>query len=260
MPRVPRLRLPRRLDHGEEASIVEHLDELRSRLFICIGALVVGAVAGFVIHSKLISWLELTLPKHLRGQLITLSPFEAFTTALWISIYFGVIVALPVLLWQAWSFFIPAVSEVHARKMMWLTFGGTILALIGIAFGYEVVLPAALHFLTNFDSAQLNYIPQAKPFLSFCVNMLLAMAIVFELPLFVLGLTTLGIMTTKQLRKNRRMGYLICTVVGLCLPGIDFVSTLFEVAPLWILFEASIWLAVLFERMSDRAKPAPLEA
>ena len=90
--------------------------------------------------------------------------------------------------------------------------------------------------------------------------MLLAMALVFELPLFVLGLTTLGIMTTAKLRKNRRMGYLICTVVGLCLPGIDFVSTILEVAPLWILFEVSIWLAVIVERMSARAKPAPFEA
>jgi sec-independent protein translocase protein TatC len=259
MARVPRLRLPRRLDHGEEASIVEHLDELRSRLFICIGALVVGAVAGFVIHSKLINWLELTLPKHLRGKLVTLSPLEAFTTSLWISIYFGVIVALPVLLWQAWSFFIPAVNQLHARKMMWLTFGGSILALVGIAFGYYVVLPAALHFLTNFDSGQLHYIPRAKDFLSFCMNMLLAMALVFEMPLFILGLTTLGIMTTDKLRKNRRMGYLICTVLGLCLPGVDLISTILEVAPLWILFEASIWLAVLLERMSARAA-APLGA
>lgn len=260
MPKVPRLRLPRRLDHGEEASIVEHLDELRSRLFICIGALVVGTVAGFVIHSKLIGWLMLTLPEKYRNNLVVLSPFEAFTTALWISIYFGVIIALPVLLWQAWSFFIPAVNQVHSRRMAWLTAGGSVLALVGIAFGYEVVLPAALRFLTNFDNTQLHYIPRAKDFLSFCVNMLLAMALVFEMPLFVLGLTTLGIMTTAKLRKNRRMGYLICTVLGLCLPGVDPISTLLEVAPLWILFEASIWLAVLVERASTRANAAPLEA
>ena len=111
MPKVPRLRLPRRLDHGEEASLVEHLDELRSRLFICIGALVVGAIVGFVIHARLINWLELTLPPKYRGKLTVLSPFEAFTTTIWISIYFGVVLALPVLLWQAWSFFIPAVDS-----------------------------------------------------------------------------------------------------------------------------------------------------
>ncbi len=131
MPKVPRLRLPRRLDHGEEASLVEHLDELRSRLFICIGALVVGAVVGFVIHARLINWLELTLPPKYRGKLTVLSPFEAFTTTIWISIYFGVVLALPVLLWQAWSFFIPAVDAAHARLMKWFTLFGTLLALVG---------------------------------------------------------------------------------------------------------------------------------
>src|SRR5580700_5135482 len=99
MPRVPRPRLPRRLDHGEEASLVEHLDELRKRLFVCIGALVIGAVIGFVIHTRLIRWLELELPKRYR-DLHVFSPTEAFTTTLWIAVYFGVVVAFPVIMWQ----------------------------------------------------------------------------------------------------------------------------------------------------------------
>jgi len=256
MVRLSRLRPPRRLDHGEEASLVEHLDELRSRIFVVIGALVVGAVIGFTIHAHLIHWLQLTLPEQDRGQLRVFSPFEAFTTVLWISIWFGFVVALPVILWQAWSFFIPAVNRIHVRLMKWFIVFASFLAVCGIAFGYVVVLPAALHFLTNFDKVQLHYIPQAKPLLSFCINILLAMALVFELPLFVVGLTQLGILTTAKLRKNRRIGYFICTVVGLCLPGVDFVSTFFEVAPLWVLFEASIWLAVLLDRRSRRLETA----
>jgi sec-independent protein translocase protein TatC len=255
MVRLSRLRPPRRLEHGEEASLVEHLEELRSRLFVCIGALVVGAVIGFAIHARLIHWLELTLPKKDR-HLKVFSPFESFTTVLWISIWFGVILALPVFLWQAWSFFIPAVNRMHVRLMKWFVAFATFLAACGIAFGYIIVLPAALKFLTNFDKGQFQYFPQAKPFLSFCINMLLAMALVFELPLFVIGLTQLGIMTTTKLRKNRRIGYFICTVVGLCLPGVDFVSTFFEVAPLWVLFEASIWIAVFLERRSQRLQTA----
>src|SRR5580700_3378491 len=111
MARVPRPRLPRRLDHGEEASIVEHLDELRQRLFVCIGALLIGAVIGFALHTHLITWLDDVLPKRLHGKLVYLSPTEAFTTVLWLSIYFGVVLALPVLLWQAWSFFVPAIDR-----------------------------------------------------------------------------------------------------------------------------------------------------
>ncbi len=258
MPRVPRLRLPRRLDHGEEASLVEHLEELRSRLFVCIGALVITSIVGYAIHGQLIHWLELTLPPGKR-QLVVLAPLEAFTTTLWISIWFGVVVALPILIWQAWSYFIPAVSENQADLMRWFTLLASALAIAGVAFGYFVVLPAAERFLAGYDSAQLHYIPQAKPFLSFCVNILIAMAIVFELPLFVVGLTQLRILTTDKLRRNRRLGFFICTVVGLCLPGVDPISTLFEVAPLWLLFEGSIWLAVLLERRSARMKTAAFE-
>src|SRR5579862_8122227 len=252
MARLPRLRPPRRLAHGEEASLVEHLDELRQRLFVCIGALVVGAVIGFTIHSHLIHWLQLTLPAKYRGHLTVLSPFESFTTVLWISIYFGVILALPIILWQSWSFFIPAVGDTQARLMKWFVLFATILALCGVAFGYEIVLPAAERFLTNFDNVQLHCIPQAKPFFSFCVNIMLAMALVFELPVFVVGLTQLGILQTRTLRKNRRIGYFICIVVGLTLPGVDLVSTFFEVTPLVVLYEISIWLSVILERRSRK--------
>ena len=256
MPRVPRPRLPRRLDHGEEASLVEHLDELRTRLFVCIGAIVVGAVVGFVLHHRLINWLELALPKRLRGHLIVLSPAEAFTTTMWLSIYFGVAVALPVIIWQAWAFFIPAVDRSHAQLMRWFTLLASVLAACGLLFGYFVVLPAAERFLTGYDSSQLHYTPQAKPFLAFCINVLLAMTIVFELPLFVIGLTRLRILTTDKLRRNRRIGYFVCVVIGLALPGVDPVTTFFQTAPLIILFEMSIWLSVLLDRRSERLRAA----
>src|SRR3954449_3982870 len=95
--RPPRLRLPRRLDHGEEASLVEHLDELRQRLFIIIAAVTVATVIGFVIHKKLIHWLIILLPHDKQGKLTTLSPLENFTTVLWISIYFGLALAMPII-------------------------------------------------------------------------------------------------------------------------------------------------------------------
>src|SRR5579862_4323874 len=116
MPRVPRPRLPRRLDHGEEASLVEHLDELRRRLFICIGAVVIGAVVGFVFRVHLINWLELLIPKANR-RLYYFTPTENFTTTIWVAIYFGVVVALPVIVWQMWAFFVPAVDKRHVTMM-----------------------------------------------------------------------------------------------------------------------------------------------
>jgi sec-independent protein translocase protein TatC len=255
---VPRIRLPRRLDHGEEASLVEHLDELRSRLFIIIGAVTIGTVVGFVIHTRLIHWLIILLPNNGDGvKLTTLSPLENFTTVLWISIYFGVALALPIVLWQLWAYFIPAVNRDKTKLIKWLALLAAALALSGVAFGYFIVLPHALKFLTNFDSAQFNNILQAKPYLGFCVHVLLAMLVVFELPVFLVALTRLGIMTTDKLRKNRRMGYFACGVVGMAVaPSVDPVTTTLQAVPLFVLFELSILLCALLDRRATRLNPA----
>ncbi len=143
--------------------------------------------------------------------------------------------------------------------LRWFTLLASVLAVCGILFGYFLVLPAAERFLTGYDSSQLHYLPQAKPFLTFCVNVLLAMAVVFELPLFVVGLTRLRILTTAKLRRNRRIGYFVCIVIGLALPGVDPVTTALQTAPLLVLYEASIWLSVLLDRRSARLEAA-LEA
>lgn len=254
---MPRIRLPRRLDHGEEASLVEHLDELRSRLFIIIGAVTIGTVVGFVIHSRLIHWLIILLPHDRQGKLTTLSPLENFTTVLWISIYFGVALALPIVLWQIWAYFIPAINRDKTKLLKWLALLATVLAVGGVAFGYFIVLPHALRFLTDFDSAQFNNILQAKPYLGFCVHVLLAMLIVFELPVFLVALTRLGIMSTDTLRKNRRMGYFLCGVVGMAVaPSVDPVTTTLQAVPLFLLFEVSIILCAILDRRAHRLAPA----
>src|SRR3954451_12745369 len=144
--RPPRPRLPRRLDHGEEASLVEHLDELRQRMFVCLGAVVIGCVIGYVLHSHIIGWFMQNVPNDvLKSQdqtLLTLTPAESFLTSLWISIYFGIVLALPVLFWQIWLFFVPAVERQHARLIRWFVVLAWALAAVGLMFGYFVVLPA----------------------------------------------------------------------------------------------------------------------
>jgi sec-independent protein translocase protein TatC len=256
---LPRLRLPRRLDHGEEASLVEHLEELRGRLFVIIGTVSVGAVIGFAIHSHLIRWLMWELPPKNR-YLIYTSPISGFTTTLWIAIYFGVALALPIIFWQAWAFFIPAIDKAKADLMRWLGLLAGVLAAGGIAFGYFVVLPAALKFLTNYDKEQLHPLLNARDYLGFCVHVLLAMMIVFELPVFMVGLTRLGIMTTTKLRKNRRMGYFACGVVGMAVaPSVDPVTTTLQAVPLFVLLEGSIWLCALLDRRARRVGTAALE-
>src|SRR5712691_11743681 len=119
-------RLPRRLRHGEEATLVEHLDELRTRIFVSLGALGFGFVVAFVFHRRLIHWLNAPLP-HRVGKPITFGVAEPFLTSATISLYAGFLLALPVILWQLWSFLIPAVDARHEHQILVFVFFATAL-------------------------------------------------------------------------------------------------------------------------------------
>jgi sec-independent protein translocase protein TatC len=240
-------RLPRRLGYGEEATLVEHLEELRQRIFVCLGALLVGFVVTYAFHHHVLDWLNKPLPEHV-GKPITLGVAEPFLTVMKISLFGAVILAAPVILWQLWSFLAPAIDAGTERRIRVFVFVASALLAGGIVFGYFVTLPAAVHYLTNFDKREFNIQLRAKDYYSFTTMVILAMGIVFELPVFVLALNRLGILSTRQLRRNRRIGYFIVVVVAVALPGVDPITTCLESLPLLVLFEASIWLAVLFER------------
>src|SRR5438132_5109451 len=247
--------LPRRLRHGEEATLVEHLDELRTRLFVCLGAVFIGLIVGYVFHRTLIHWLNRPLPEGRIGKPITFGVAEPFLTSFKISLYAGFLLALPVILWQLWAFLTPAMEEVAQRRVVLFVFVATALLASGIVFGYFVALPAAVHYLTNVDKTLYDIRLRARDYYSFATMVMLAMAVVFELPIFVLALVRLGILCTARLRKERRLGYFIVACIAVALPGVDPVTTVIEAIPLLILYEASIWFSVLVERRS-----APVEA
>jgi sec-independent protein translocase protein TatC len=252
-------RLPRRLAHSEEATLVEHLDELRSRIIVSLLAIGVGFVVAYVFHQRLIHWLERALPEKHR-HLLTLGVAEPFLTSVWVALWAGFLIALPVVLWQLWSFLAPAFEEHTQRLVAYFVLLSTALLAGGLAFGYFVALPAAVHFLTNYDNSLFNVQIRARDYISFSMTVLLAVALVFELPIFVLALVRLGVLTTKQLRSNRRLGYFIVAIVGVLLPGIDPVTTAVETIPLWILYEFSIWLSVFVERRARSRALEPSEA
>lgn len=243
--------LPRRLEHGEEASLVDHLGELRTRLVVCLLALAVTTGVTFAFHERILNWLNAPLPKGYKP--ITIDVTEPFMTAFWVSLWAGILIALPIILWQVWGFFAPAFQQHTQRMVAGFSIFSAFLLLAGVAFGYFVVLGPAVHFLTNFDSAQFDIQIRAKNYYSFVVLVLVAMAVVFELPIFILALARIGIVPVQKLRRNRRIGYVAMAVLAVALPGIDPVTTTLEMLPLMILFELSIWLAVIFDRRWKRA-------
>jgi len=245
MPRLIR-RLPRRLGYGEEATLVEHLDELRSRLIVSLLSVVVFFPITYYFHETLVDWLMLPLPED--RNLVTFGVAEPFTTSLKVSFYAALALAFPVLVWQAWSFFAPAVEEGRQRIVARFVAFASALFAGGLAFAYFVILPPALSFLTNFDEELYDTQIRASYYLSFVTLMIFATGLVFQLPIFVLALVRLGILSSAQLRRNRKIGYVALLGGAILLPTVDPVSLTLEVAPLWILFELSIWASVFFER------------
>ncbi|TML51733.1 MAG: twin-arginine translocase subunit TatC [Actinobacteria bacterium] len=237
---------PRRLRHGEEATLVEHLGELRTRLIVALGAIAAAFIVTYVFHGHLLHWLNRPLPPHLRKP-VTFSPIEPFTTSIWVSLWAAFLLALPIVFWQLWAFLAPAVEEHRQRSMAMLVGFATLLGLGGVAFGYYVILPPAIHFLTNYDSAHYDILIRARDYYRFVSFVLLGVALAFEVPVFVLALVRLRILTAKQLRRTWRMGIFVMTVIGVLLPGVDPVSTILSVIPLVGLYLLSIALAAFFE-------------
>lgn len=250
-------RLPRRLGHGEEATLGEHLEELRQRLFVIIGSVVVATIVAFVFHARLLDWLNRPLPPGHRRLLAT-GVAEPFTVSIAVSVYAAVVISSPVILWQLWSFFAPAFDPRAERKVIGLVAAAVALGAGGLAFGYWVLLPRAIHFLTNYDDKHFLHLIKASTYYSFVVTVLLGIVVVFQLPLVVLGLVALGVLSSRTLRKHRRIGYFVTAVIALALPGPDPVTTFLELLPMWALFEASIWVAVAFERRQPAASEAVL--
>jgi sec-independent protein translocase protein TatC len=238
--------LPRRLGHGEEASLVEHLDELRTRLIIGLVAVVPAFVVALAFHEDIIEWLKGPLPDDI--QLVTLGVTEPLSTSVSVSLIAAIALALPVLLWQIWAFLAPAVEPHFQRVVLVLVVVATLLFACGVVFMYYVVLPQALDFLTSYDDELYDTQIRASYYYNFVALLLLGGGLAFLLPIFVLALVRLRILTTERLRRNRRIAFVLLLIFAALLPTADPVSLAFEVIPLVLLYEASIWVAVFLER------------
>jgi sec-independent protein translocase protein TatC len=239
--------LPRRLRPGEEATLVEHLGELRARIVISLLSIAVCFGFTYAFRAHLIHWLEQPLPEG-RRKLVTFSPAEPFITSFMVSFYASFLLAFPIILWQVWSFFAPAFNVHTQRIVAGFTAFAAALMSGGVLFGYFVALPAAVHFLTNYDDNLYNIQIRARDYLGFASLVLLAVGVVFEVPIVILGLVRLRVLTVAKLKRNRRLGYVIMAAIAVALPGVDPVTTTVEMIPLMVLFEGSIWLSVFFEK------------
>jgi sec-independent protein translocase protein TatC len=164
---------------------------------------------------------------------------------------FALILALPVILYELYGFLLPAFSPEQRRVANSLVLAMPLLFLAGIAFGYYVVLPSAVRFFQNFNSGEFNVLVQANQYYHFAAVTLLAMGFLFQVPVAILATTRAGIVTSRQLKHNRRYAALACGAIAALLPG-DAVTLLLETVPLYLLFELGLLLASLTERRIER--------
>ena len=308
----------RPVGHEDKLSIVDHLDELRSRLIICVLALVVTSALCYWQNANVLEVLNRPLETRVQGdsnrggadrlegaaafnrglgefaeraqefaravgredaldpatraaaerlaesaevvarnapaaasnQPITLGVAEPFTTTLKVSFYAGLLLALPLLLYQAYAFVLPAFTPHERRVALPLMLMVPILFLGGVAFGYYVVLDRAIAFLQNFNDDAFDINVQARDYYGFVVFFLAGIGLLFQVPVGVLAVTRTGLVTTGQLRRNR--GYVILAIAVLAAvatPTPDPITMTLAMGPLVVLFELSIWLSAWLNRV-----------
>jgi sec-independent protein translocase protein TatC len=242
----------------DRMTLVEHLDELRSRIIFCGIALLVACVVCFWQNHALIEIANHPLPDA-KDQLLTLSPTEPFMTTLTLVLYAAIIVTAPILLYQIYAFVLPALSPSERRVILPLLLMIPVLFICGVVFAYFVVVPAAVKFLLNFNDDQFNIQIRAREYYSFFSLALLSVGVLFQIPVGILAVTRLGVVTPDQLAKNRRYAILVIAVLAMLLPGTDPITMLISMVPLIFLFEFSLilarWLGRPRGELEDDAEP-----
>jgi sec-independent protein translocase protein TatC len=190
------------------------------------------------------------------SQPVTLGPGEPFSATFTVAFYFALLISMPLILYQLYAFIVPAFSPHERRVAVPLMAMIPVLFIIGVVFGYFVVLTAAVRFLQNFNSDQFNILLQARDYYKFAVLSLAATGLVFQLPVAILALTRLGIVTPQFLTRNWRYAVVLLTILAVLLPGTDPVSTMIEAVPLYLLYVLSIVLSRFVKPVVDDADEA----
>jgi len=247
----------RPVDFEDRLTLVEHLDELRTRIVVSIVAFAVAFGLCFWQNDRLLDIANAPLPGD--REPITFGVAEPFTTTVTISAYAALVISLPVILYQIYAFVLPALTDRERRVVVPFLLLVPILFVAGVVFGYFVVVPAATKFLLNFNDTQFNIQVRARDYYSFFTVTLGLMGLIFQLPIGILAITRLGIVTPKQLAQNRRYAILVIAVVAMLLPGTDPMTMLLSMIPLLLLFEGSLIVARLLGQPTEEAhEPDPL--
>ena len=244
VPVGPQQVVPTKDGEGAVMPLVDHLAELRRRLIVSIAALAAGSLVGWFLEPRILEILIAPLQQQTSGPLRFIGLGDAFFIRLKIALIVGVVLALPVILWQAWLFIAPGLTRRErslARPWLPLAY---VFFLIGGAVAY-VVLPFAVQFLLSFsEPGELEPLITAGEYFGFVTNLVLAFGLVMQYPLVVTFLAEIGVVTSARLRSSRRIVLLAIAVFAAAItPGGDLVSPAILGAVLYVLYELTIQLS-----------------
>ena len=251
--------------NSAEMPFLDHLEELRWRIIWSLVALIVGVVVAFILLQRfdVFEFLERPILPYLGGNKLKYThPADPFSVLISASFTIGIVVALPVILYQVWAFLAPALYKHEKRVVLPVIFAAILLFIAGVALSFYIVLPMTIGWLMSIAASTDALEPMItyRDYFSFAVNMSLAFGLCFELPIVILALATLGIVTPEFLRKFRRHALVLCVVGGAFLSPGDLISTTVMLAgPLYLLYELSVILTSLVYR-KRRKREAQLAA
>ena len=241
---------------GATMSLVEHLEELRRRIFKSLIAVVLGAIVTFIFRVQLMNFLTLPLPKVAdqigKGNLVVIGIAEGFTVFLKLAVAGGILIAIPVLLYQAWAFISPGLYPREKKTALPFVFVGIVLFLAGITLGY-VVLQYPVNWLVNFASTNFTELVTADSYFTFVAFFVLIFGIVFEIPLVLTFLAKIGLVTAEMLTKKRATAHIGMWIAATVItPGADIYSPVIIGVAASFLFE----LSIIFIRITTKKKVA----
>jgi len=237
----------------EKIPFTAHLEELRRRLIVCFIAIGIGFILSYIFSKRIYYLLMQPLLDVLppEGTFIFTGLTEAFFTYLKVSLLAGIFIASPVVLYQLWSFIAPGLYEKEKIYAYPFVIFSTISFVGGALFGYFAVFPIGFKFFMGFATEAIRPLPSVKEYLSFSAKLLISFGVLFELPLFVLFLSKIGIVNAKMLSSQRKYALVVAFIASAVFTPPDVITQLMMALPLLVLYEISIWVAKLFGRKEE---------
>lgn len=239
------------LDPGGEMTLLEHLTELRRRLIYSLSAVLIMSIAAYGFADEILEILArplLSVLPQMQNQLIFTSLAEVFIVQIKLSVFVGILAAVPVIMYQIWLFISCALHREEKRFLVPFVLVSTLFFILGTGFCYFIVFPWAFRFFISFTTESLIPLISLKDYFKFVTRMILVFGCVFEMPIAAAFLSAIGLLTPGFLKKNRRYAILIVFIIAAILTPPDAITQLLLATPMMLLYELSVWAAVLFSK------------